>query len=46
LRSVVSSFTPTSDQAAAADVNRDGRVEITDVRLILRVALGVLSRFP
>lgn len=45
-RAVIGSFTPTPDQAAAADVNRDGRVEIADVGLILWVAVGVLSRFP
>ena len=45
LRAVLGSLTLSPDQAASADVNKNGQVEIDDVALILRVGGGVLSEF-
>jgi len=35
---------PGSESFAAADVNRDSKVDVTDARLILQYALGITSK--
>jgi hypothetical protein len=36
----------TNDQKKAADVNGDGKLDIRDVVLVMRKALGLIDKFP
>jgi hypothetical protein len=45
LRIAVGLLTPTDAQKTAGDVNKDGKLTVSDTTLILQVAVGIKSGF-